>query len=76
MLESDFGLRTLCAWMRHKFGIETTPDEFREIEDRRQVAESLIQRAEASLLAKEAEYPVLAGISRFTKSRGPRSPGS
>ncbi len=35
MLDADFGLRTLSAWMRHKFGIETTPDEFRDVEDRR-----------------------------------------
>ncbi len=70
LLESDYGLRTLCAWMRHKFGIETVPDEFRDVEDRRQVANTLVQRAEAAYTAKEAEYPVLAGISRFTEKQG------
>jgi preprotein translocase subunit SecA len=70
MLESDFGLRTLSAWMHHKFGIETTPDEFRDVEDRRAVADLLYQRAEESYTAKEAEYPVLTGISRFTQKQG------
>ncbi len=69
-LESDFGLRTLCGWMRHKFGIETTPDEFRDIEDRKKVAQVLMQRAEQAYSEKESEYPVLAGISRFTSKQG------
>ncbi len=70
LLDSNYALRSLCSWMRHKFGIETSPDEFRDIEDRRQVADTLVQRAEQAYLAKEAEYPVLAGISRFTEKQG------
>ncbi|MCG8648594.1 MAG: SEC-C domain-containing protein, partial [Pirellulales bacterium] len=70
LLDADYGLRTLCAWMRHKFGLETIPDEFRDIEDRREVADTLAQRAEEAYNAKEAEYPVLAGISRFTSKQG------
>ncbi|MEM9646103.1 MAG: SEC-C metal-binding domain-containing protein, partial [Planctomycetota bacterium] len=70
LLDADFGLRTLCGWMRHKFGIESTPDEFRDVEDRRQVAESLLQRAAEAYTDKEAEYPVLTGISRFTEKQG------
>ncbi len=70
LLDNDFGLRTMCGWMRHKFGIETTPDEFREIDDRRRVANVLMQRAEQAYGDKEAEYPVLAGISRFTSKQG------
>ena len=69
-LDADFGLRTLCGWMRHKFGIETTPDEFRDVEDRQFVADTLIARAEEAYNAKEAEYPVLAGISQFTAKQG------
>jgi preprotein translocase subunit SecA len=70
MLEADFGLRTLSAWIRYKFGIETTPEEFRDVEDRRQVAEALYARAEESYTMKEAEYPVLTGLSRFTQKQG------
>ena len=70
MLDADYGLRTLSAWMRHKFGIETTPDDFRDVEDRREVAESLSKRAEEAYALKEAEYPVLTGLSRFTQKQG------
>lgn len=70
LLDADFGLKTLCAWMRHKFGIETTPEEFREVEDRRKVADTLVARAEEEYNSKENEYPVLTGISRFTDTQG------
>ncbi len=70
MLDADFGLSTLGAWMRHKFGIETTPDEFRDVEDRRGVADELYRRAEEAYNSKEAEYPVLTGLSRFTEKQG------
>ncbi|MCP4890406.1 MAG: preprotein translocase subunit SecA [Planctomycetaceae bacterium] len=70
MLDSDFGLRTLSAWMRHKFGIETTPDEFRDVEDSKQVSDALFQHAEEAYNLKEAEYPVLTGLSRFTQKQG------
>ncbi|MFG0254185.1 MAG: SEC-C metal-binding domain-containing protein [Rhodopirellula sp. JB053] len=70
LLEADYGLRVLCGWMRHKFGIETTPEEFRDIEDPREVAETLMKRAEASYADKEAEYPVLTGISKYTEKNG------
>lgn len=69
-LDPDFGLKTLTAWMKHKFGIETTPDEFRDVEDRRSVTVSLAERAEQAYLSKEAEYPVLTGLSRFTDKQG------
>ncbi len=72
LLDAEYGLRVLCAWMRNKFGIETTPDEFRDIEDSRKVSGTLIERAEAAYTEKEAEYPVLTGISRFTESQGPQ----
>ncbi|MEM9827806.1 MAG: SEC-C metal-binding domain-containing protein [Planctomycetota bacterium] len=67
MLDADFGLRTLSAWMHFRFGIETTPDEFRDVEDTREVAETLLQRAAEAYSLKENEYPALTGISRFTE---------
>lgn len=70
LLDAEYGLRVLCGWMRHKFGIETTPEEFRDIEDRRDVAKILVDRAEEAYAEKEAEYPVLTGISRFTDKQG------
>ena len=69
-LDADFGLQTLSAWMHHKFGIETTPDQFRDVEDRQAVTDALYAHAEEAYLAKEAEYPVLTGLSRFTEKQG------
>jgi len=69
-LEADFGTRTLCGWIRHKFGIEVTPDELRDIEESSEIRERLIQRAEAAYAEKEAEYPILTGISAFTSKEG------
>jgi len=69
-LEENFGLRSLCAWIRYKFGIEATPDEFMKIEDKREVAELLIARAEEGYSEKEKEYPVLTGLSAFTSKQG------
>lgn len=69
-LDADYGLRVLCSWMRHRFGIETTPEEFRDVEDRRAVTDALVSRAEEAYNEKETEYPALAGISQFTLEQG------
>ena len=69
-LDADYGLRVLCSWMRHRFGIETTPEEFRDVEDRRAVTGALVARAEEAYGDKETEYPALAGISKFTVEQG------
>ena len=47
MLEADFGLKTLSAWMQHKFGIETQADEFKDVEDLQGVTDALAKRAKA-----------------------------
>jgi preprotein translocase subunit SecA len=70
MLDADFGLRTLSGWMQHKFAIEVPPEQFRDVEDRNKVSDTLFAKAEASYTLKEAEYPVLTGISRFTEKQG------
>ena len=70
MLDADFGLRTLSGWMQHKFAIEVSPEQFRDVEDREKVSDALFAQAEASYTLKEAEYPVLTGISRFTEKEG------
>jgi len=69
-LESNFGLKSLCGWIRYKFGIEASPPEFEKVEDRRQIAKLLIERAEEGYNEKEKEYPVLTGISAFTAKQG------
>jgi preprotein translocase subunit SecA len=69
MLESDFGLRSLSGWMRHKFGIDVAPDTLKD-QDRSEVVEALVERAVAGYKKKESEYPALTGISAFTFTQG------
>ena len=64
-LEADFGRKTTLAWVRHKFGVELSPEEIQDLEP---VAckELVRQRAEAAYDEKEIEYPVIAGLYHFT----------
>ncbi len=64
-LGPDYGTRTACAWVRHKFGIEMDFDEVREL-DRSQFGDLVRERAEAAYLEREVEYPVMAGLYHFT----------
>lgn len=68
-LDADFGLKSLCGWMRHKFGIEATPEELKDRE-RAEVVETLYERAAAGYVRKESQYPALTGISAFTFTQG------
>ncbi|MEO1497279.1 MAG: SEC-C metal-binding domain-containing protein [Planctomycetota bacterium] len=63
-LEPDFGLRTALGYLRDKFGVEITPEEVADFEPQ-QVKQFAYERAEAAYDAREAEYPVLAGLYRF-----------
>ena len=72
MLEEDYGLRTALAWARHKFGIEFELSEIRPLEIDA-LKERMYQRAEESYDRKESEYPVMAGLYRFSSGAGPHS---
>ena len=64
-LEPDFGLQSACAWVRHKFGIEVSADEFSG-EDPQQFIDMVRDRAVAAYDQKESEYAVMTGLSRFS----------
>jgi preprotein translocase subunit SecA len=64
-LEPNFGLQTACAWLRDKFGVELTPDQVRDMEPAGFI-ELAHQRAIAAYDQRESEYPVLAGLYRFS----------
>jgi preprotein translocase subunit SecA len=64
-LEPDHGLRTACGWVHYKFGIQINPDEVRELEPA-QLIERIGQKTRETYAAKEAEFPVLAGLLHFT----------
>ena len=64
-LDPDFGIRTACAWVRHKFGIELAPDAAGAMEP--PAFKDLVrQKAEAVYQERELEYPVMAALAHFT----------
>jgi preprotein translocase subunit SecA len=64
-LEADYGVKTACAWLHDKFGVEISPAEVRELEPA-QFIERAHDRAIAAYDQRESEYPVLAGLYRFS----------
>ncbi len=64
LFDPDYGVKTACAWLRDKFGIELAPDEMVELE-KPAFIELAHQRAQESYDERESEYPVLAGLYRF-----------
>ncbi len=64
-LGPDFGIRTACAWLHDKFGVEVAPEQARNLEPA-QFTELAHERAIAAYYRRESEYPVLAGLYRFS----------
>jgi preprotein translocase subunit SecA len=64
-LDMDYGVRTTCAWLHYKFGIEVTPEEIQGMEPAALTSLAL-HKAELAYDEKEVEYPVLAGLYHFT----------
>jgi preprotein translocase subunit SecA len=64
-LEANFGVQTVCAWVKHKFGVQLDLDEVRELESAPFVAK-IRQVAREVYDQKEVEYPVMAGLYHFT----------
>jgi len=72
MLHEDFGLRTTAAWVKHKFDIEVELDEIRSLEPEER-KELICRRAEECYDRKESEYPIMAGLYRYSSGKGPQS---
>jgi preprotein translocase subunit SecA len=64
-LEPTYGVLTARAWLRDKFGIESTPEEVADLEPHQFTAVAH-ERAVAAYDVRESEYPVLAGLYRFS----------
>jgi preprotein translocase subunit SecA len=64
-LEPDYGIKTSCAWLRDKFGVEITPEEAARLEHPRFIAQAN-ERAIQAYDLRESEYPVLAGLYRYS----------
>ena len=70
-LEPDFSIRTTLGWIQNKFGLEIEREEIAEIEEEpEQFKEFVLERAKRSYSLREAEYPVMAGILRYTEGSG------
>ncbi len=65
-LERDFGLRTACGWVQHKFGIPLDPAEVAEL-DTEAFRDFVRRRAEEVYREKEVEFPVMVGLYHFTR---------
>lgn len=63
-LESDFGTKSACAWVKHKFGLEIDPASMLNAE-----VSDFVQKVRDAALeqydAKETEFAVMAGMVRF-----------
>jgi preprotein translocase subunit SecA len=64
-LQPDFGVLTACAWLRDKFGVELSPDNVRVMEPAEFIKLAHV-KAIAAYDQRESEYPVLAGLYRFS----------
>jgi len=65
LLEPNYGVRTACHWLREKFGIELSVDDMCKLEPD-EFIELAGQRAHDAYDDRESEYPVLAGLYRFS----------
>ncbi len=68
-LQEDFGLRSAIGWVRHKFGIELDFEEVRELEPN-ELKNLAYERAVKAYDEKEAQYPVMAALYRFSSGVG------
>ena len=63
-LDPDFGLRSACGWVKHKFGVELDWEAVRAMEP--EAIEKMVrQKAEEAYREKEVEFPVMAMIARY-----------
>jgi len=69
LLESDFAQRSVIGWVKSKFGVEMEPESIAELEPP-SLKEKIFELAVHAYDQKEAEYPVMAGLYRFTTGSG------
>lgn len=74
-LEPDYGMQASCAWLRDKFGVEIKPEEVAKL-DATKFATLATERAIQAYDQRESEYPVLAGLYRYSlRGSGGQSQG-
>ncbi len=72
-LDADFGLRTTVGWARQKFGVDLALDDIRDL-DANAIIDLVRERAIEAYEQREADYPIMAGMYRFsTQAQGGHS---
>ena len=66
LLDEDYAFTTAIAWAKHKFGVTLELHEIRDT-DPDELKELVYRRAEAIYGDKESEYPIMAGLYRFSQ---------
>jgi preprotein translocase subunit SecA len=64
-LEPGYGVKTACAWLHDKFGVEVAPDQMAEL-DAKEFMRIAHERARTAYDDRESEFPVLVGLYRFS----------
>ena len=68
-LDEQYGLRTTIGWVRAKFGLEINIEELAALEVDA-IKDLIVERAEQNYDERESEYPVIAGLYKFTSGTG------
>jgi preprotein translocase subunit SecA len=64
-LEPGYGVKTACAWLHDKFGVELSPDAMAEL-DAKEFNRLAHERAANAYDDRESEFPVLQGLLRYS----------
>jgi preprotein translocase subunit SecA len=64
-LEPNYGINTACAWMKDKFGVTIDPERAAKMEPK-EFVRLVHEEAAKAYDERESEFPVLAGLYRFT----------
>jgi preprotein translocase subunit SecA len=71
-LEDDFPQRSIVGWMHNKFGLDIDLADIKG-RDPAAIRAYLLEQVHAAYDQREAEYPVMAGIYRYTIGSGPQA---
>jgi preprotein translocase subunit SecA len=67
-LNPEWGVRSLCGWVHHKFGIQLNPAELTDKSSAEMVT-FIVRHARDVYTTKEIEFPVRVGLARFMAER-------
>jgi preprotein translocase subunit SecA len=73
-LQADWGLRSVCDWVRLKFRIEIKPEDLAG-QAEEQVKAVICQKVRELYRQKEVEFPVQAAVGRFLGDKTPSAAG-